>query len=328
MKEAADFLRKISGEGRRVLVLCHQNADTDAVASATVLTEVLTELGANASAGAADDVSALAKTVLNSFGKNMSEKPELDSFEVAVMVDTSSPGHLGKFGEKLKEFSGKIAVIDHHRPVEEMKKMVELHFVRADITSESELIFRIMSELGKNPSAEQASLLLAGVMSDTGHLRLAKPETFGAVASLIAAGADYERVMDVLKQPEEPSKRIAMLKAAGRSELHRIHDKLIVFSELGSFEGDASGMFIRIGADAAFVGSEDKGKVRLSGRTRTEFTEKTGVHLGELMEDLAKNFGGSGGGHPGAASMNGQGKLKDLKKQLFKILQQKLKPGE
>jgi nanoRNase/pAp phosphatase (c-di-AMP/oligoRNAs hydrolase) len=323
MKEVANFLKKIAGEGKRVLVLCHHAADADAVANTVVLSEVLNELGAKASPGAAGDISAMAKDVLKAFGKEITINPGLD-FDVVVMVDTSGFGHLGEFGGKLREFRGKIAVIDHHRPVEEMKELAELYFVREEFPSESELIFRIISELGKKPSSKQASLMLTGIVSDTGHFKFAKPETFQAVSSLIGLGADYKRVMDLMKPPEDLSKRIAMLKGAGRSELHRIRGTLIIFSELGSFEGDAASMFIRIGADVAFVGSEDKGEVRLSARARAEFVEGTGIHLGELMEELAKDFGGSGGGHPGAASMNGRGNLGDVKKQLFKILQQKL----
>jgi nanoRNase/pAp phosphatase (c-di-AMP/oligoRNAs hydrolase) len=197
--------------------------------------------------------------------------------------------------------------------------------VSEEFPSESELIFGIMSELGKRPSPEQASLMLAGIASDTGHFKFARAETFRVVSSLIEAGADYKRVMDLIKQPEELSKRIAMLKGAERSELHRIHGNLIVFSELGSFEGDAASMFIRIGADAAFVGSQEKGKIRLSGRARADFVERTGVHLGELMEELAKSFEGSGGGHLAAASMNGRGELPEVKKHLFKLLQRKLR---
>jgi len=50
--------------------------------------------------------------------------------------------------------------------------------------------------------------------------------------------------------------------------------------------------------------------------------------LGEIMEELSKEFGGSGGGHAGAASMQGKGRLDELRKYLFKTLEQKLKPKE
>ncbi|MEW6222062.1 MAG: DHH family phosphoesterase [Candidatus Hadarchaeota archaeon] len=327
MMEAADFLLGAVKSNQNVLVLCHHNADPDAVASSAVLAEVLTQLGGNARTGAADDISSFAQSILKAFGREMVVDPPLKQ-DIVVMVDTSSFGHLGEFGKKLKESGNKIAIIDHHRQVEEMKKVAEFYFVWDDFPSESELILKLVQELGAKLSAEQASLLLAGIISDTAHLRLAKPGTFTAINSLLEAGADYEKVMELMRQPDDPSKRVAMLKAAGRSELHKINGNLVVFAELGSFEGDAASMFVRIGADLAFVGSEDKGKVRLSGRARAEFIERTGLHLGELMDSLGSHFKGSGGGHPGAASANGEGKLSEAKKHFLKLLQQKLNRRE
>jgi nanoRNase/pAp phosphatase (c-di-AMP/oligoRNAs hydrolase) len=179
-----------------------------------------------------------------------------------------------------------------------------------------------------NPTSEQASLLLAGIVSDTGHFRLAKPGTFEVVDALLKAGAEYDRVLEILKPPADDSRRVAMLKAAGRSELQRISGCLIVFSELGSFEGDAANMLVRTGADIAFVGSDEKGEFRLSGRARQELIKETGLHLGELMEEIGKQFGGSGGGHAGAASASGKGTFDEVKKQIFKMLQQKFENKE
>jgi nanoRNase/pAp phosphatase (c-di-AMP/oligoRNAs hydrolase) len=325
MKELANFLTEAARRGQRVLVLCHHNADPDATASAIVLTGVLEKLGARASAGTSDGLSLLSQNVLKSFGQEIAVNPSLDA-DLIVLVDTSSFEHLGKLGEQLKERAIKPVVIDHHKPVEAMKELASFYFVREEFPSEAELILRLIGELGVKPTPEQASLLLAGIISDTGHFRFAKSETFEAVSQLLLAGADYRRVNDGLKLPENPSKRVAMLKAAGRSELHTVHGQLVVFSELGSFEGDAAGMLVQIGADVAFVGSEEKDKVRISGRARHETLKATGFHLGELMEELGEQLEGSGGGHAGAASMSGKGKLGEVKKHLFNALQQKLKP--
>jgi nanoRNase/pAp phosphatase (c-di-AMP/oligoRNAs hydrolase) len=325
MKELADFLVGSAKSGQRILVLCHRNADPDAVASALVLADVLKKLGAKSKAGAADDITLTSQALLKNLGREIPVNPPLDA-DLVVLVDTSSLEHLGEFGAKLKEATPKLAVVDHHRPVEEMKRISSFHFVREDSPSESELIFRLVSELGEKLTPEQASLLLAGIISDTGHFRLAKPDTFEVVNALLKAGADYGRVLESIKLPEDISKRMAMLKAAMRSELRRVHGNLVMFSKLGSFEGDAAGMLVRIGADVAFVGSEDKGKVVLSGRARLEVLKATSLHLGEVMESLGKQFEGTGGGHAGAASMSGKGKLEDIKKSLFKILQEKLNP--
>lgn len=327
MKELANFLAEAAKGGQRILVLCHHNTDPDAAASAIVLAGVLEKLGAQARAGVSDGLSLLSQNVLKSFGQEIAVNPSLDA-DLIVLVDTSSFEHLGKLGEQLKERAIKPAVIDHHKPVEAMKELASFYFVREEFPSEAELVLQLIGELGVKPTPEQASLLLAGIISDTGHFRFARGETFEAANQLLRAGADYKRVNEGLKLPEDPSKRVAMLKAAERSELRRVHGRLVVFSELGSFEGDAASMLVRIGADAAFVGSEEKGKVRVSGRARHETLKATGLHLGELMEVLGKQFGGSGGGHAGAASMQGKGKLEEVKKHLFKFLQQKLKPKE
>jgi nanoRNase/pAp phosphatase (c-di-AMP/oligoRNAs hydrolase) len=46
------------------------------------------------------------------------------------------------------------------------------------------------------------------------------------------------------------------------------------------------------------------------------------------MSELAKQFKGTGGGHAGAASMNGEGTLAEANKHLLKALEQMLKPKE
>ncbi|MFN4133752.1 MAG: DHH family phosphoesterase [Candidatus Hadarchaeales archaeon] len=323
MKEAAEYLRELSKKHEKILVLCHHNVDVDGGASAIVLSEILRGLGVNAEAGAADDISSLTHVFLSSFGRHLSVNPPLDCGAI-ILVDTSSFGHLGKFGEAVKGFQGEVAIIDHHRPVEEMREIADFYFVREDFSSESELIFKIMEEMKIQLSGEQASLLLGGIITDTAYFRLSRPETFEIISSLIKAGADYHRVLELLHQPEDLSKRIAMLKAAQRLELQRVGNNLVVFSELGSFEGDAANVLVKMGADVAFVGNEEKGNVRVSARGRLEFIKQTGIHLGEILEKIAKEFGGNGGGHPGAASMNVHGKLGEIKERLFNLMREKL----
>jgi len=327
MKELANFLAGAAERGQQILVLCHHNADPDAAASAIVLAEAFNRLGARAKAGVSESLSLISQNLLRAFERKITINPSLEA-DFVVLVDTSSFKHLGKLGEKLEQKAPKLVVIDHHRPVEAMRQLASFYFVKEEFASESELILQLVRELGVELSPEEASLLLAGIISDTAHFRLAKDQTFEAVNSLIKAGANYRRVLGALRLPEDPSKRVAMLKAGQRAELRRIHGQLVVLSELGSFEGDAASMLVRIGADVAVVGSEEKGGIRISGRARQEVLKATGLHLGEFMEQLGKQFGGSGGGHAGAASMNGKGKLEEAKKYLFKALQQKLKPKE
>ena len=85
-------------------------------------------------------------------------------------------------------------------------------------------------------------------------------------------------------------------------------------------------MLVRTGADVAFVGSEEKGRFRLSARARPEACAETSLHLGQLMLGLAKRFEGAGGGHAGAASASGKGKLEQIKRAFLEELKELLKP--
>lgn len=324
MKEIAKFLVDASKRGQRILVLCHHNADPDAVGSSLALVDALKQLGAEAQAGASEGISRVSESILKAAAREISIDPPLDA-DIIVLADTSSFEHLGKLGEQVKQKALELVLIDHHRPVEGMKQQMKHYFVREESASESELILELIHELGAELTPEMAFLLLAGIISDTGQFRFAKGATFEAVDALVKAGAQYSRVLEALRLPEAPSRRIAMLKAARRLRLYKIDNKLVALSKLSSFEADAAAMLIRIGADVAVVGSQEKGKIRLCGRAREELIKGTQLHLGKLMSDLAKQFNGTGGGHAGAASMTGEGKLAEAQKHLLEILRQTLK---
>lgn len=321
MREVADFLADVARQGRRVLIACHRNADPDAVGSALALADAIRSIGARAEAGASEGISKASQQVLRLVGEEIAINPSLDA-DVIVLVDTSSLEHLGELGEGLKRTSAELVIIDHHRPVDEVRKLAKIHFAQEGFTSESELILSLIRGLGLSPTPKQANLLLAGIIADTGHFKSARPETFEAVHFLIESGADYRRVLDALRLPEDLSKRMAMLKAAQRAEVHKVGGYLVTFSEVGSFEGDAAAMLLKVGADVAFVGSEEEGRFRLCSRARPEVCAEGGLHLGEVLGGLAKDFRGSGGGHAGAAAMNGEGSLEGVKKRLLEVLPQ------
>jgi phosphoesterase RecJ-like protein len=327
MKEIAKFLADASKEGQRILVLCHHNADPDGIGSSIALADALRKLGAEAQAGVSEGISKVSVKILKVSGREIAVNPPLDT-DIIVLVDTSSFEHLGDLGEQIKQRKSELVLIDHHRPVEEMRQFAKFYLVREESASESELIVELIRELGVELTPEVAFLLLAGIISDTGQFRFAKGSTFEAVNILVKAGADYSRVLEALRLPEDPSKRIAMLKAAQRLKLYKIGERLVAISKLSSFEADAATMLIRVGADIAFVGSQEKDEIRVCSRVREDLLKETQLHLGKLMSELAKQFNGMGGGHAGAASMTGKGSLADVNKQLLNALHQMLKPKE
>jgi nanoRNase/pAp phosphatase (c-di-AMP/oligoRNAs hydrolase) len=323
MKEIARLLKEATSRGDRILVLCHENADIDAIASTTVACEALNSLGARAWAGC-ESLSKLAEHALSLTGKQIQTEPSFDA-DHFLLLDTSSLEHLGtRFAEKLK--NTKILMIDHHKAVEEARKQVLHAYIDESSTSEAELILKLLKELGIKPSPDQSTLLLAGILTDTAELRLAKKETFSAILELLQLGADYSRAQELIRLPEEISRKIAMIKAAKRAEMEEIKGFLVLFSEVGSYEADAAVALLKLGADLAFVGSQNEGRVRVSARARPEVCERTRLHLGQLMIDSAKTFNGTGGGHAGAASFTGKASLAEVKNWLINKLYEHLVP--
>lgn len=318
-KKVLELLLEQAKKGGSILFLSHQQADPDGVASAIVLSEVLGSMGARTEVVVPEGMNKLAQLLLERYGREVSPSPSLEA-DLVVVVDASSFQHVGKMGEEIRKKP--VVLIDHHLEVEGMREEVECSWVEEGITSSAEMVLWLLREMGKTPSADQANLLLAGILTDTAGLRFASNSTLGAVCELIRHGADYRKLLETLKLPEDRSRRIAMLKAAQRMELKALHDYLVVFSELSAFEADAASALLRLGADLSFVGSEEKGEFRISGRASPEISEATGLHLGMLMQEVARAFEGSGGGHGGAASATGRGKLGEVKRFILKRLQE------
>ncbi|MCD6248092.1 MAG: DHH family phosphoesterase [Hadesarchaea archaeon] len=325
MEKLARYLKKVAKDGRRVLVLSHPHADLDALGCLLALEDTLGQIGARVSAGVPESLDRLSKNVLGKLGRRVKIDPTLDA-EVVVLVDTSSIDQLGDLSEEIRRKGVDLVVIDHHRSSKETLQLAKHHYVDEGAASAVELVLKLLRKLGGKLNSKTALVMLAGIITDTGQFKFANDETFRAVNELLEAGASYHKALQLVEMPEDRSKRVAMLKAAQRAELYRAHKKWILFSELGAFEADAASMFVKIGADVAVVGSEEKGEVRISARARSGVAAQTELHLGELMENLAKEFGGTGGGHAGAAAAVVNGKLEDVKEFALKALNKMLRP--
>ncbi len=321
LRKVAERLLEGARRRERILLLSHQQADPDGVGSALVLSEVLERLGARTEVVMPEGMNKLSQLLLERHGRRVEASPSFEP-DLVVMIDTSSFEQLGKMGEKIR--GKEVLLVDHHLRVEGMEKEVEACWVEEGCTSSAEMVLRLLKEMGERPSPDQAQLLLAGILTDTAGLKLAQDSTLRTVCELLDCGASYREALSALRVPEDRSKRLAMLKAAQRMEIRTVGDYVVVFSELGAFEADAASMLLKLGADLSFVGSEEKGEFRISGRATQELCEATGLHLGSLMQEVGKAFGGSGGGHPGAASSSGKGSLREVKRfllgQLEKVL--------
>ncbi len=303
----------------KILYLCHRNADPDAVSSAYALAEAL-----GGTVGLVDGCNKMATLLINKLEIDVVDKPNPSEYDITLVVDTSTSSQLNDI--KL----GKYCVIDHHSTTA-LTENAEFYLHR-NATSTAEIVFDILKCMDAPIMRRTALGLLTGIVTDTGHFKHATSETFRNVAEIvITSGVEYADVLEMMAAtPQDISMRIAMLKCATRATIERIDDWLVVCSHVNSFGGAASSMFLNIGADVAFIGTERDDTIRVSGRAKREAVN-VGVNLGKIMEEISFRYEGTGGGHAGAAGIDVVADMNEIlnecKERVRMILENKPNPS-
>lgn len=314
---------------RRILILCHKNADPDAICSSYALSSLLKIFKPSIEIVVAvpESISRISKLILERFPLEVThEEPDFKAFDTIFMLDTNTVRQLGEWGERLREATAPVILIDHHASHPETEKIVALCICREDASATCEIIYDLFREAGVKPSGDTAEVLLLGIAFDTRHFALAKPSTFKVISEIADLGVNIQEALQILVVPMDVSERIARLKACKRMKTMRISGWIVAFSHVGSFQASAARALIDVGADVAIVGSEDKGELLISMRSSNEFYSKTGIHLGrDVAAPLGQLLQGMGGGHTTSAGVNGKGDLETAFKFAAKILREKIR---
>ena len=112
-----------------VLLLCHQNADPDALCSAYAFQGLLKRLvpGLVVEIGTEQGISKLSKHILQHTPITVNMKPSVESADIVVLLDTNTVQQLGEFSEAVAESSAPIIVVDHHAPHPETLQKAKMH---------------------------------------------------------------------------------------------------------------------------------------------------------------------------------------------------------
>ncbi|AEM37921.1 phosphoesterase RecJ domain protein [Pyrolobus fumarii 1A] len=325
-EKARRALREILETETPVVVTAHKNADPDAVGSAYAIREALRSLGVDARLLLPEGMNQASKRVVRELlgiepADFEDESPEESG--LAIVLDTASFEHLGDLAEFVKNVD--YIVIDHH----EKSLMTEGALVSIcdpGAKATAELVYLVLREWSVKIDERMAALLLAGIVYDTKHLRHSAPRTLRVAADLMELGASLERVLKALQSPPmDYSERVARLKAAQRLQVYKTSNNLLIgVSHVKAFEASAARAILDLGADAAFIVSVRDGRARVVGRALKSFVEGTGLALGEIMEEVGKMLGGSGGGHSQAAGAAGKATLEKALTTLVEVLKRKL----
>jgi phosphoesterase RecJ-like protein len=326
VSDAVDFSQLKDSLKGKVSILCHHNADPDAICSAysierlihtlnpLTLTEVLYP----------DSASLLAERAISHFRIEASQNPKIMKADVVLVVDTGSLIQLGVLQSVLETSVLKV-FIDHHGRDEEIASIADLYLLDESAVATCEIIYQLWRSFELNPPKDVAEALLLGIAFDSKHFFISTPKTFRIVAELIELSATLSGVRELLQGVMEVSERIARLKAAQRLTIYRMDPWIAVTSNLGSFQPSAARGILNLGADIAIIAGNEKEELKASLRSTEEFYKSTGIHLGDdIIKPLSEHYNGAGGGHPTAAGINGFGEAEKFLIEATAVIETKL----
>jgi len=315
-------------QAKRAPILCHQNADPDALCSAFAFSKLLERVsqGLETEIATPEGVSKLSRILLERLPIRIQTiKPSFEKSDVIFILDTNTVQQLGDWSEEIKSVRVPIVVIDHHASHPETEKIAAICVSDENSSSTCEIVYRFFNELELKPSPIEGKALFLGIAFDTKHFTLANSDTFRAVSDLVNLGVNAQEALSSLSLPMEFSERIARLKAGQRVKLVRIRDWIMAFSQVGSYQASAARALIELGAHLAVVLGQKGETIQISLRSNQEFYKKTNFHLGtDLARPLGEYLHGMGGGHSTSAGVDGIGDYDMVIKRCLKLLKEKL----
>ena len=195
----------------------------------------------------------------------------------------------------------RVMIIDHHDPD---SKTVDSNYKYIDpilSTSASEIVTKLLIEMGITIPPNVANYLLAGIYLDSVNLTkgTVSEDTYDICKALKKFGADLNVVMEMFSEDPESDRKLSEL--VNRTKIITYKIALIIASNQEEYStqelAKAADRGLKYGVDASIsVGQLSDEVVGASARSKGKF------HVGEIMSEISE---GHGGGHStsGAAQM-------------------------
>lgn len=293
--------RKIS----KIAILLHQNADADAIASAMGLKELINHFIPLTTIHLfASSLNSLTGNLCSTFNISVYNNLIVDEYKAFFFCDVNNLLQLGELVLNQDFPRDKLFFIIDHHSFHEFSEKADVTIIDQSFSSASEIISYIFYKSCISLPTDVATLLLAGIMSDSRRFLITSEHIF-EVTNFLTKYGDYEKALSVLAIPISLSERIAKIKGMQRAILKKIDDDLIAISHVSSFESAVARSLTSVGADLAIVVSKQKSSnLRISLRCKKSFARKHNIDLGDIAYQLSLSLGGTGGGHITAAGIN------------------------
>jgi phosphoesterase RecJ-like protein len=310
-----------------VLLLCHHNADPDAICSAYAFQSLLTKHRPKTTVeiGTGQGISRLSKHILKRIPITIQLQPNVKKADVMVLLDTNTIQQIGQLAERVTKTGAPIIVIDHHAVHPQTEQIAKLCITNEEAASTCEIVYDFYKQLNIKPGLNEARALFLGITFDTRHFVLANSSTFKTISELSDIGVNPQEEISSLALPMDFSERVARMKACRRAKLIKIENWIIALSHVSAYQASAARALVDIGAHMAAVAGQKNEKIEISLRCTRDFNQATGIHLGkDIAKPLGEYLQGMGGGHATAAGVNGTGYVEKGLKRCLRLVKEKL----
>ena len=314
-------------QARFVLLLCHHNADPDAVCSAYAFQSLLARCRPNVTAeiGTGQGISRLSKHILKHIPITVNFQPDVEKADAIVLLDTNTTQQLGHLAERIAHTKAPIIVIDHHASHPQTEQIAKLCITNEETSSTCEMVYNFYKQLDMKPDLNEAKALFLGITFDTRHFVLANSSTFKTISELSDLGVNPQEELSSLALPMDFSERVARMKACRRAKLMKVGNWIIALSHVSAYQASAARALVDLGAHMAAVAGQKNETVEISMRCTRDFNQVTGIHLGrDIAKPLGEYLQGMGGGHATAAGVNGTGHVEKGLKRCLRLVKEHL----
>lgn len=195
-------LRSLIVSVRNIVIICHVNADGDALGSSLAWAEYLKQQGKSVHVIAPDQYPDFLHwmpgqmNIIRYDKKSDEAKTLIQSCDLVCILDLNVLSRTGAELESILQKADKpTLLIDHHlNPT--VKTVQNISFPK--LSSTSEIVFRLIHQLGDydNMTHNMAANIYCGMMTDTGGFTYnsSQPEIYAIISMLLAKGIDKDKI--------------------------------------------------------------------------------------------------------------------------------------
>ena len=319
IKELKNGIESKIYDAGNVIIVPHNNADFDAIASAMGVSLIAKKLERQSCIVITDPLYILDVGVKSIIEESKSDfniinkdkyKSIMHDDDLFVAVDVNKRHLIGI--SELMTNEDSIVVVDHHN-VGDDSINTKYKYIYPKYSSTSEIIVTLLNMFGVEINSKMANYLYAGIYLDTAKLtKNCTANTMMTIAKLLECGANINKVNSFFKEDFYSDRKVQGL--VNNVQMINCMLALIVGSEDIEYTREeiakAADYALRYGADATFaMGKIDEDVVSISARSSES------IDIGMIMEEL----GGGGNQYSGAAKLKNV-TVEEASKRLKKVL--------